>query len=364
MAEVNTCTVEELAEEAGITVQLLNKAFCIEHACRLAEFCDPWESIGYHLQLTSSNISAIKNDNNTTEMMRIDTLKKWKEMFAHRATYRILIEALIESKRAQQALEVCRKLKQESLVTEQSEIAAHSPSDSHDTVNEEFICDNVEDSICRLQERYIYIQNRFLKSGPEPGVTLEQLQTCVSTLPSFTTKTPQVLLEASSVNRFMHNLKEYCCALNPDILKGLISVLGDADTKLMMEQYTRDLHDFQHRTKLKDFVGNYTGPTPPEYKEVEMKLGDNWREKTLADVMQLNSQISRNSWLVKMVSERSICVTFMIPKEDELVIGIHLGEYLQTQDVLQICVHGLCIFKYNGIIVCVFIEGLLVDQWT
>ena len=61
----------------------------------------------------------------------------------------------------------------------------------------------------------------------------------------------------------------------------LIEVLGDIETKSMMKAYSRDLHNFQCRTQLKDFIGNYEGPTPPEYKEVQIKLRDSWREKTL-----------------------------------------------------------------------------------
>ena len=105
--------------------------------------------------------------------------------------------------------------------------------------------------------RFIRIQNRFLQSGSGTGVTLEQLQTCISTLPSFTSDTPQLLLEATSVNLFTHHLKKYCCALNPDILVGLNEVLGDVETKTMIKEYNRDLRDFECKTKLKDFIGNY-----------------------------------------------------------------------------------------------------------
>ena len=364
MAQV---TVEELAGEAGIPLQFLSKAFHKEHAYLLAGFCVPWETIGYHLKLSKSNISSIEDDNTTTEKKRIATLEKWKEIFAHKATYRVLIEALIESEHGQQALELCKKVKHELLATEQPEIqnvnvsttlkpslltctTEQSVTDCHDAVNEEVISDNINvtESIHQLQMQFICVQNRFLQSGTGTGVSLEQLQTCVSTLPAFATDSPQVLLEASSVNRFTHSLKEYCCALNPDILEGLIEVLGDVETKFMMKQYIKDLHDFQSRTKLKDFIGNYNGPTPPKFKEVQLKLGDNWREKTLADIKLLNSQMSRQSWLMKAVSERSIYVSFMIPKVDDLEMGVHLRAYLQTQGVLQILVRGLCIFKCKG----------------
>ena len=99
-----TFTVEELAGKAGLPSYYLDREFCEEHAPLLAEYCDPWETIGYHLRLTKSHISTIKGDHPTTDMQRIATLKKWMEKFAHKATYRILIKALIRSEHVQQAL--------------------------------------------------------------------------------------------------------------------------------------------------------------------------------------------------------------------------------------------------------------------
>ena len=259
MADQSPITADELAKEVGLSLQCLKLKFREEHAHLLAEFCDPWEEIGLHLKLTKSNISSIKEDNATTEKRRIATLQKWKERFAHRATYRVLIKALIQSEHAQQALKLCQKIKHEVRPASESDGASVTPRDpsllnmteptspvDHDTSSsEEFIPGaHVAQSIYALQMRFIRIQNQFLQSSAGTGVTLEQLQTCVSTLPSFTTNTPQVLLEASSIPTFAHNLKQYCCALDPDILEGLIEVLGDIETKSMMKAYSRDLHNF------------------------------------------------------------------------------------------------------------------------
>ena len=360
MADQPPITVEELAVEAGLPLQYLDKVFSDGYAHTFAEFCDPWENIAYHLKLTKVDVNTIKNDNGTAELKRISTLETWSEKFAHRATYRVLIEALIQSKHAKQALKLCRKLKEEmakfsgcsegqekSIAIEQKVTICHT-----DLPSEEFPSIEVTQSIHQLQMRFICIQNRFLQSGTKTGVTLQQLQTCVSSLPSFTTDKPQALLEASSIKHFIYNLKDYCCALNPDILEGLIEVLGDVESRTMMKEYNRDLDDFRCQTKLKDFIGNYDGPTPPKYKEVQLKLGDNWREKTLADLKLINSQISRQSWLVKMASTRSIYVTFMVPKEDDLEIGVHLRDYLQSQCVLQISVGGVCVFNCEGTLNC------------
>ena len=359
MADQSPVTIKELTEEARLSLECLDLPFHKDHAHILAKFCNQWENIGYNLHLNDANISGIMENNSTAEKRRIATLQLWKEKFAHRATYRVLVQALIESGRAQQALELCYKIK-ELLSASESDGASVTPRDpsllrteivspvDRDSASEEFTLPDVDivQSIKILETQFSHIQNRFFQSAVAgTGVMLQRLQTCISTLPSFTTNTPQALLEASSVPLFAHNLKQYCCALDPDILEGLIKELGDVETKSMMSMYIRTLHSFQCRTKLNDFVGNYEGPTPPEYKEVEIKFGDNWREKTLADVKETKCQISRWSWLMKKVSEGSVCVTFMIPRGEVLELDVNLRGYLQSQGVLQVSVCGVCIFK-------------------
>ena len=244
----------ELAEQAGLSIECLDLPFRRDDTHVLAEFCDPWENIGYNLNLKDAKINAIKEDNSTAEKRRIATLQAWKGKFAHRATYRVLVEALIRFGNAQQALELCIKIKELRPASESDADTSIVPRDpllfttqpmspvNRDSSSEEFVIpDDVDvvQSIKSLQTRFIYIQNRFLQTADATGtgITLQQLQTCISTLPSFTTDTPQALLEAGSIPQLVHNLKNYCCALDPDILEGLIEVLGDIETKSMMNLY-------------------------------------------------------------------------------------------------------------------------------
>ena len=88
-------TAKDLAEKTGLPIQCLDKMFCEEYTHLLAEFCHPWENISYHLKLTRVEIEDIKNDKENTELRRIGMLQKWSNKNAHRATYRVLIEALI-----------------------------------------------------------------------------------------------------------------------------------------------------------------------------------------------------------------------------------------------------------------------------
>ena len=87
----------------------------------LSKFCYPWELIGQHLKLTSSQISAIDNNNKTMDQKHVGVLQKWKETSAHKATYRVLVNALLACDKAQHASEVCGML-----------AGSNSPEDTQD----------------------------------------------------------------------------------------------------------------------------------------------------------------------------------------------------------------------------------------
>ena len=103
-------TIDELVVQAGIEVINLDQQCNNDDFLTLYEFCDPWELIGQHLKLTRSQISAVDGDNKTMDQKRLGLLQKWKDTFAHKATYRVLVTALLACGKAEQALEVCKTL--------------------------------------------------------------------------------------------------------------------------------------------------------------------------------------------------------------------------------------------------------------
>jgi hypothetical protein len=146
MANQSPFTAEELAKEAGLPLEFLNLPFDDKYAHLLSGFCDRWESIGYRLQLTKSDVDAIKDDNSDTEVRRIMMLLRWREKFAYKATYRGLIEALLQSGRAQQALDMCRKI--------EHELAQAAPSINHGESNRT-LCVNMPDDPSLIEQESI-----------------------------------------------------------------------------------------------------------------------------------------------------------------------------------------------------------------
>ena len=103
-----TPTVGELVAKAGVTN--IDRECDHEDFLYLASFCDPWQLVGAHLRLSSTQLSNIDADNKSTALKRLKVLHQWKSMYVFRATFRVLIEALIDCSKTQQALEVCKYL--------------------------------------------------------------------------------------------------------------------------------------------------------------------------------------------------------------------------------------------------------------
>ena len=143
-------------------------------------------------------------------------------------------------------------------------------------------------------------------------------------------------------------MKDYCNAQDPDILEDLIELLGDEETKMKKNQFIDKLVAFQRGTKIKDMIGNYDGPEnmPANYKELEIKLGDNWREKTLEDLKNVRFTLSSKSgaWLLKLIEDGSLIVTYLVPNSEDLQLDDEQSDYLCRQNVIQITMGGKYVF--------------------
>ena len=94
--------------EAGVSVHSLSKKCSKEVLPDVAKLCVDWQLIANHLKLTEAEIAAIDGDNRTVEEKRIAMLQKWKEKLAFRATYGVLIEALLAAGKASSAVDVAK----------------------------------------------------------------------------------------------------------------------------------------------------------------------------------------------------------------------------------------------------------------
>ena len=363
MSEHQQIDIFVLARRAGISVERLDRD-CSDLQS-IASLCDDWELIAYTVGLSKPQINAIKEEKSSPEVTRINFFQKWKESKA-KLTYRMLVDAFLQCKRTQQAMEICKIVKNRFYgddpggevrpsVVDRTEVYGAPSHASHysNTASESSqfsINKNIKDKIRTLDRMFSRVQRWFMKA---PGVTLEELKSCLATLPSFQSEAPTPLLEAKTKNEFFHRLKEYCNAQDPDILEDLIEELGDEEAKMRLKQFSDQLLTFQRETKLKDMIGNYDGPEhnmPPNYKEVAIKLGDNWHEKTLEDLKNARLSISLKSgaWLLKLIEAGSLIVTYMVPIYEDLELSDDQRDYLCSQNVMEITMGGKYIFTDKG----------------
>ena len=104
-------TVEEVATRAGIdNLDIFNHECSQKMLLSLSKHCVDWRLIGVHLELTEAEIAAVIGDYQTVDEKRDGMLRRWKGKFAHKATYRGFIEALLACGRTEDAVDACRSI--------------------------------------------------------------------------------------------------------------------------------------------------------------------------------------------------------------------------------------------------------------
>ena len=100
-------TLDELLKEVGLTPKQLEEKCTNEHLHNIALSLKSWRTLAPHLGL---EVDAVDRDAHGEEEKKQKCLESWKAKFAFKATYRVLVEALLKIGNADQAEEVCRLL--------------------------------------------------------------------------------------------------------------------------------------------------------------------------------------------------------------------------------------------------------------
>ena len=109
---VKGISLQSLIDKFPLSQDLLEKEITEEHLREVSRIIDDHDIVGSELGLSEPDMSAINSDAKNHELRRIKMLRKWKQMFAHEATYRKLIEALLKCRRGKIAQNVCELLVQ------------------------------------------------------------------------------------------------------------------------------------------------------------------------------------------------------------------------------------------------------------
>ena len=98
----------EVANQAGVKLDVLSQECPSTVLVDLAEFCEDWQLIARRLKLTQADITAIDVDKRTEEVKRVVMLEKWKERFASKANGETFIEVLLAARKTTQAIEAAK----------------------------------------------------------------------------------------------------------------------------------------------------------------------------------------------------------------------------------------------------------------
>ena len=102
--------MQDLIDRFNLSEDQLDTEVSDEYLREVARIIDNHEILGYDLGLTKPEMTAVDRDAKPHELKKIETLKRWKEKYAWKATYRKLVEALLECHKADCATQVCELL--------------------------------------------------------------------------------------------------------------------------------------------------------------------------------------------------------------------------------------------------------------
>ena len=102
-------TLDDCIQRFDFTDEVLDAKCSDEHILDVSRFLD-WKGVARYLKLTESEVDAVDSDGRDEQDKRRKTLEKWMSKFAFKATYRNLIQALLDSGRGDHAEKVCELL--------------------------------------------------------------------------------------------------------------------------------------------------------------------------------------------------------------------------------------------------------------
>ena len=226
----------------------------------------------------------------------------------------------------------------------------------------------IEDEIKQLEEIYRNLVRSVLEAFQQGGVSFRDMQACLLALPvslklqlgNLLESKARQLSQASSISELFLILSEtpHWNFLNPSLLSHLVEEFGDGPTKQQKNKYLEELRGFRMRTKVKDFIGKWTGASQSDNQELVLELEEEvWKKRTLEQLEQFRLGLSRTRSLEDSAlpfKVPSINAVFSLPRsiDDHNLHLEDLREFFLAHQVLRVLLNGVCILQ-----VCTFISN-------
>ena len=118
----------------GVPLQKLDEPCSDEHLITISSDLTQWRAVAPYLGLKEGDIEEIETDARTESQKRSKVLRKWKDKYSSKATYRVLMEALLKCHMADRAEKVCHLLSADPQVPRDDSVPVHDENTSSATV--------------------------------------------------------------------------------------------------------------------------------------------------------------------------------------------------------------------------------------
>ena len=333
-------TYEGLLAHCNVDSSLMEQTFNDDHLMKLATNLDSCEMLAMFLGMPDTEIKVIMSQGDVG-VQRIKLLKCWKQRCGSMATYKRLVEALLQINRTDLAEKVVALLQQNHSESNQTppkspasssgiedafSSAAMSPLSLPATprqhraqvmistlieLEEEFheLVTYIEDTLENSEVSLNTITNRFRML---PQSVRRQHETDESYK-----KTRRRILGSKTVKKLFDNLTElkHWNYMTPDTLAHILKDVKIDDMHKKINEYKDKLMVFKANTKLRELI-NISFPVPDYCMELTMEV-EGWEDKTIQEVETSVINIMRRAtykthlgW--KGVNPGSIKVTFIL----------------------------------------------------
>ena len=366
-------TYEELLVYCNVDTSLMEQTFSDDHLVEFGSQLDKWETLALSLRLPSPEIEKIRNSGDV-KIQRHTLLKCWKQRCGSMATYKALVEALLQISRrdlAEKVVALRNSLRdtvqsppspsETNLATpislassrgleDMSPTASMSPSVTVDATAQDLI-----PTLTQLEEDFFKLVNEIESILKIKKVPLNIIKKRFRMLPQSIrrqqetdtnfTATRQRILNSRTTEELFDNLTalKHWSYMMPDTLEHILKDVKIDDICQKIDMYKGKLITFKVNTKLREMIG-ISFPVPDYCMELTMEV-EGWEDKTIQEVENRAVNIVRRAvysgsphvslgW--KGVIPGSIKMTFILMESIKLIPE----NILEDREVLSVHVDG------------------------
>ena len=272
-------TYEELLARYNVNSSLMEQAVSDNHLMRLATSVDSCEMLATSMGIPDAQIRAIMSQGDVG-MQRIRLLNCWKQRCGSMATYKALVEALLQIERTDLVENVLALLKP---------VTAPTPPPNNKQPAPEVIS-----SLRKLEEEFhdlmIYIEDTLESNSVSPYTIIRRFRMLPQSVrrqhetDKCYKETRRRILDSETVKKLFDNLTElkHWNYMTPDTLAHILKDVHIDKIHKKLNEYKEKLAAFKANTKLRELI--YAQFLVPDYcMELTMEV-KGWEDKTIQEV--------------------------------------------------------------------------------